>query len=86
MGRRERSAGDIFEKTDKRKRYGKLRRERDRSDSCMMKNKNNRKIKRRGKSNARKMIRLWTVCYHVRHSNVPAITEDVDDELYNSNL
>lgn len=43
-------------------------------------------IKRRGKTEAVKTIRLGTICYLVGCSNVPAITKDGDDELYNWNL
>ncbi len=48
--------------------------------------KKNWMIKRRGKTEARKTIRLGTICYLVRRSNVPAIAKDGDDELYNCNL
>lgn len=48
--------------------------------------KKNRMIKRSGKSEARKAIRLRTICYRVRCSNVPAIAKDGDDELQDCNL
>lgn len=50
------------------------------------KKKTNRMIKGRGKTEARKTIRLWTICYLARCSNVPAIIKDVDDELYDCDL
>lgn len=51
-----------------------------------MEEKNNRMIKRSGKTEARKAIRLQTICYLVRCSNVAAIAKDGDDELYDYNL